>query len=176
MNTPFAADNAASPVALQPTLLDRLTDDEPRKATEPFDKRVLDKARLKQCVLRDLAWLLNTSNAESDARLAQHREARNSVINFGMRPLSGSRLSEIDWIALERSMRRAILDFEPRILPPTLQVKAVVPEDLVHHHNMLALEIRCQMWAQPYPFELLLRTSFDLESGEVLVQDRSVGA
>lgn len=161
-------------VRLQPSLLDRLTDDEPQKTIESSDKRLLSKARLRQCVLRDLAWLLNTSNTESDAELPNHREVLRSVVNFGMRPLSGLRLSEIDWVALEQNVRRAILDFEPRILPGTLEVKALAPDDLIHHHNMLAFEIRCQMWAQPYPLEMLLRTSLDLESGEIMLQDQSV--
>ena len=71
-------------------------------------------------------------------------------------------------------MCRAILDFEPRILKDTLQVSALATDDLINHHNMLAFQIRCQLWAQPYPLELLLRTNLDLESGEMLVQDQSV--
>ena len=58
-----------SMVRLQPSLLDRLTDDEPHKSVESNDKRVLNKSQLRQCVLRDLAWLLNTSNTESDLSL-----------------------------------------------------------------------------------------------------------
>jgi len=130
---------------------------------------------LRQCVLRDLGWLLNTGNAESDVEVQDYPEVMRSVLNFGMRPLSGLRLSEIDWIALEQRVVRAILDFEPRILAETLEVKALAPEDLIHHHNLLAFEIRCQMWAQPYPLEMLLRTNLDLESGEMVVQDLSVG-
>ncbi len=46
---------------LQPALLDRLTDDEPEKPQESRDKRVLSTNRLRECVLRDLAWLFNAS-------------------------------------------------------------------------------------------------------------------
>ena len=168
-------DDPASMVRLQPSLLDRLTDDEPHKVSESIDKRVLSKSRLRQCVLRDLEWLLNTSNAESDPALLEYPEVQRSVTNFGMTPLSGLRLSEIDCVALEHNVRRAIVDFEPRILTETLRVKALVPEDLIHHHNMVAFEIRCQMWAQPYPLEMLLRTNIDLETGEILVQDQTGG-
>jgi hypothetical protein len=45
---------------LQPALLDRLTDDEPDK-NRRADKRVLTKTQLRQAVLRDLAWLFNTT-------------------------------------------------------------------------------------------------------------------
>ncbi|MDR3482368.1 MAG: type VI secretion system baseplate subunit TssE [Burkholderiaceae bacterium] len=162
-----------SMVRLQPSLLDRLTDDEPHNSVESNDKRVLNKSQLRQCVLRDLAWLLNTSNTESDLSLEHYPQVLRSVVNFGMRSFSGMRLSEIELPELERNVRRAILDFEPRILPSTLEIKALSTEDLTHHHNMMAFEIRCQMWAQPYPLSMLLRTNLDLESGEMVVQDHS---
>lgn len=159
---------------LLPSLLDRLTDHEPHNRVEADDKRAISRADLRQWVLRDLAWLLNTANSDSDDAFKQVPHAMRSVINFGMQPLSGLRVSEIDWTVLEQNMCRAILDFEPRILKETLEVSALAPDDLIHHHNMLAFEIRCQIWAQPYPLELLLRTNLDLESGEMLVQDHSV--
>lgn len=158
---------------LLPSLLDRLTDNEPHSRVEPRDQPAASRADLRQWVLRDLAWLLNTANSENDDVLAQYPQVMRSVVNFGMRPLSGLRVSEIEWAVLEQNMGRAILDFEPRILAQTLEVRALAPDDLVHHHNMLAFEIRCQIWAQPYPLELLLRTNLDLESGEMLLQDHS---
>ena len=51
---------------LQPSLLDRLTDDSPQSKKESRDQRVLSVRRLRACVLRDLAWLLNTTNLGSD--------------------------------------------------------------------------------------------------------------
>jgi type VI secretion system protein ImpF len=32
-------------------------------------------------------------------------------------------------------------------------------------------EIRCQFWSMPYPLELLLKTSLDLETGQVSLQN-----
>lgn len=177
MAHPAPRNKPIDPVAaarLQPSLLDRLTDHEPHSKVESADKRVMTRSHLRESVLRDLGWLLNTSNAETDGKLSSYPQVVKSVINFGMRPLSGLRVSEIDWTLLEQNLRRAVLDFEPRIIKESLVVRALAPEDLIHHHNMLAFEIRCQMWAQPYPLELLLRTNLDLESGEMLVQDQSV--
>lgn len=165
--------NPATATRLLPSLLDRLTDNEPQSRVESRDQLAASRADLRQWVLRDLAWLLNTANNENDEAIAQYPHVMRSVANFGMQPLSGLRVSEIEWLVLEQNMCRAILDFEPRILPETLEVRALAPDDLIHHHNMLAFEIRCQIWAQPYPLELLLRTNLDLESGEMLVQDHS---
>ena len=43
---------------LQPSLLDRLSDDDREQVVEPRDKRVLSMRDLRKAVLRDLGWLL----------------------------------------------------------------------------------------------------------------------
>ena len=50
---------------LQPSLLDRLTDDDATNAAESREARVIDIRRLRDIVQRDLSWLLNTNNGES---------------------------------------------------------------------------------------------------------------
>jgi type VI secretion system protein ImpF len=35
------------------------------------------------------------------------------------------------------------------------------------HHNVMTLEITGELWSQPYPVELLIKTDMDLESGEI---------
>src|SRR5687768_16519023 len=81
---------------LQPALLDRLTDDEPDKKQEPPSARVLSKSRMRQSVLRDLAWLFNATRLETVADLAKVPNVRRSVLNFGMPALSGRTASSLD--------------------------------------------------------------------------------
>jgi type VI secretion system protein ImpF len=71
---------------------------------------------------------------------------------------------------LERSIRQAIVDFEPRILPATLRVKAI-EQTYLEHHNVIGVEISGQLWAQPVPLELLVRTEIDLETGRVEIAE-----
>ena len=156
---------------LQPALLDRLTDDEPEKKLEPREHRVLSKSRMRQAVLRDLAWLFNTTKVESGATMQRYPHARRSVINFGLPALSGQTASTIEIQDLERDLRQAILDFEPRILPETLQVRAIVEISALDHHNVIGIEIHGNLWAQPVPLELLIRTEIDLETGKVQIAD-----
>ena len=73
---------------LQPSLLDRLTDDEPGNPQESADRRVLSMNQLKASVLRDLTWLFNTI-ALLDADTTRHTPAGTSVINYGLPPLAG---------------------------------------------------------------------------------------
>ena len=156
---------------LQPALLDRLTDDEPDRKVEPRERRVMNKSRLRQAVLRDLAWLFNATRLEAEVDFAKAPLARRSVINFGLPCLSGSLASSIEVPDLERAVRQAILDFEPRILPQTLQVRALGGDAQEIEHNVIGLEIRGQLWAQPLATDLLIRTEIDLETGSVKIED-----
>jgi type VI secretion system protein ImpF len=155
---------------LQPALLDRLTDEQPDTQLEPREQRVMSKSRLRQAVLRDLAWLFNASRAVTDIDPNRSPYAWRSVTCFGLPPLSGKSSSSIEIDELERSIRQAILDFEPRILPHTLRVRAIATE-LLGQHNVIGVEITGSLWAQPVPLELLVRTEIDLETGQVEIAD-----
>jgi type VI secretion system protein ImpF len=156
---------------LQPALLDRLTDEEPTKTQEAPERRVMSKIRLRQAVLRDLAWLFNSTKLTSTIDLSQIPHVRRSVLNYGLPALSGHSASSLDVIDLERSIRQAIIDFEPRILPESLEVKALALENALDHHNVVGVQIRGALWAQPVPLELLVRTEIDLETGKVEIAD-----
>ena len=156
---------------LQPALLDRLTDEEPERQQEPRERRVMTKNRLRQAVLRDLAWLFNATRLDSTQDLSGLANVRRSVINFGLPALAGRAASSMDVPALERAIRQAILDFEPRILANTLQVTALLEPRSLDHHNVIGVEIHCELWAQPVPLELLVRTEIDLETGKVQISD-----
>jgi type VI secretion system protein ImpF len=155
---------------LQPALLDRLTDDEPDKKLEPRQMRVISKKRMREAVLRDLAWLFNTTRLDPDMDPARYPHARKSVINFGLPALAGETSSSLEVTDLERAVRQAILDFEPRILPASLRVRALEIGNF-DNHNVIGVEISGQLWSQPVPIELLVRTEIDLETGQVEVSD-----
>ena len=156
---------------LQPALLDRLTDDNPESQVESTDARVINRNRLRDLVLRDLAWLLNTSAPGPSVDWEGAPHARRSVLNYGLPVLSGETASTVDPALLQAGVRQAILDFEPRILPDTLVVEALVSADLMDRHNQIGFRISGQLWAQPLPLELLLRTDVDLETGHVAVRE-----
>ena len=93
------------------------------------------------------------------------------MLNYGLPALSGLTASTIDPLVLQSRVRQAILDHEPRILPESLVVQAVVSEDQLDHHNQIGFRISGQLWAQPVPLELLLHTDIDLETGRVAVRE-----
>jgi type VI secretion system protein ImpF len=156
---------------LQPVLLDRLTDDDPTARQELREQRVFSRARIRQAVLRDLAWLFNANRLELSGEFDQAPLTRRSVVNFGLPALSGKTASSIEAVQLERTIADAIRDFEPRLLPGTLEVRAVASGDVLERHNVVGVEIRGQLWSQPVPLELLVRTEIDLETGEVEIAE-----
>ncbi|MFO1272934.1 MAG: type VI secretion system baseplate subunit TssE [Rubrivivax sp.] len=156
---------------LQPALLDRLTDDAPESTVETAETRVINRHRLRELVLRDLAWLFNATAPGNAIDFSAAPQARRSVLNYGLPALSGQSASTIDPTVLQERVRQAILDHEPRILPETLHVEALVNEIQLDHHNQIGLRISGQMWAQPLPLELLLHTDIDLETGRVAVRE-----
>lgn len=160
---------------LQPALLDRLCDDESDKIQETLEHSVVSKGKLKRTVLRDLVWLLNTTCHDTDGQLELYPEVRKSVINYGIPVLSGKHFSGVDWRELERKIHEAILVFEPRILPDTLVVKAILPTDSLGHHNLLQFELRGELWSMPFPIELLIRSELDLETGQMTLNDQLSG-
>ena len=145
-------------------MLDRLTDDEPQSAVESREERVLSSERLQQSVVRDLAWLLNTENLANCHDLGNCELARSSVINFGLPSLSGRTASGIDVDQLKKDLRRAICDFEPRLVEQTIQISAELSSNQMSA-NTLRFMIEAVMWAQPLPIHLYLQTEVDLDTG-----------
>ncbi|MDB5960725.1 MAG: tssE [Massilia sp.] len=154
---------------LQPSLLDRLSDDEPTSTVEPRERRVLSLRTLRDGVLRDLAWLLNTTNLLSVTTTARLPHLANSVLNYGVPGLAGNAVANLDVTALERGIRQAIWDFEPRLVRNTVTVKAMATSDT--RENKLDFEIEADLWAQPYPERLYLKTELDLERGAVVISE-----
>jgi type VI secretion system protein ImpF len=155
---------------LQPSLLDRLTDNDPERKQESRESRVLSPSRLRDCVRRDLGWLLNTTHLKATQSLDDYPHVSRSVVNFGLPDLAGKTASGVDSTLLEQAIRRSILDFEPRLVSRSLRVKLFV-DDKQMNHNCMSFDIEAELWAQPLPLRLFLRTSLDLESGTVEVLD-----
>ena len=137
---------------LQPALLDRLTDDEPGNRLESREARVFSKRRLRQAVLRDLAWLFNATQLEAGGDLTRTPLVRESVLNFGLPALSGTAASSLDVGDLAKAIREAILNFEPRILASTLHIKTLF--EAGHLSTTISNSSTC---ARPAPS---LRSSF----------------
>ena len=157
---------------LQPYLLDRLTDDEPEIKSEAREKHVFSQVKLRQSVLRDLNWLFNSSNLAAVQDLDDYPEVARSVLNYGMPSFAGHTISGVDVLEIERLLRQAICDFEPRMVRRTIKVRLDVDEQQMSH-NAMTFDIEGELWADPIPIQIYLKTELDLEAGDMKVYDYS---
>ncbi|MEM1190901.1 MAG: type VI secretion system baseplate subunit TssE [Pseudomonadota bacterium] len=169
---------------LQPSLLDRLTDDQPKRpageadAGESHDgedsssravrdgaapSQVITSRQLRELVKRDLTWLLNTSRLESSTSdLEGYPLVSESVINYGIPELTGLLASNIDPRSLEAELTDIIYRFEPRIVRHSLSVRVETSD--VMGRNALRFSIECDVWGQPSPEHMYLFSELDLET------------
>lgn len=156
---------------LQPSLIDRLTDNRPDIRTSTGGVRVLSIEELRAAACRDLGALFNATALEAVQDLSDFPHVQRSTLNFGMPDMSGRTASGVDLETVERDLRRVIRDFEPRLMGHTLEISSDVADHM--HHNVMTLTIRAELWSQPLPQKLMLRTELDLETGEASIQEAS---
>jgi len=157
---------------LQPSLLDRLTDDEPERKEESRERRVLSLQKLREGVVRDLSWLLNTPHLAASVDLSEVPEVEKSTLNYGMPDFTGQTASTVDLATVEKLIRQAIVQFEPRILADSVRVRARANQDQLNH-NAITFDVEGELWALPLPVRLYLRTDVDLEVGNISVVEQS---
>ena len=149
---------------LQPSLLDRLTDNEPDKKTESREKRIMSVNQLKNSVQRDLSWLFNSRNLTYQLPFEQYPQIASSVLNYGIIELTGVSSSSLHQGKLERELIKAIKFFEPRLIATTIKLSTRINKDQANS-NALTFELSADMWAQPMPIQLYVETEIDLERG-----------
>jgi len=144
-----------------PTLLDRLS---------LKNNGQMNRSSFRKTVMRDLSWLLNCSNSESQLALNHYPLVRKSVVNYGIPPLAGARFSKIDLEEVAAGIQRAIAQFEPRILEKTLKVSVIRDVD-ASAYNHAQFRIEASFWFEPYPIDMVIRAQWDVETGGVELQE-----
>lgn len=153
---------------LLPSLLDRITDDDPSRKGPESDRFSFGIERYREAVFRDLSWLLNSVSPARPEEIEGFPEVQSSVLNYGMPPLSGSVAAGMDPRRLQEAIREVVRRFEPRILPEGLRVTVSTDKDAMTR-RALTFRVEGVLWSQPVPEHIYLRTELDLESGHVLV-------
>lgn len=153
---------------LQPSLLDRLTDTAPGEKSETRAYRTIDLSQLRKILQRDLAWLLNTNNIENAIDKEAHPNVVKSVLNYGVSEVAGEVSTSVKAEIIRKSIVRAITVHEPRIIPGTAAVEIRTEEK--GGDAIISFDIHADMWAQPLPIELYLRSKMDLTTGEVSLE------
>lgn len=127
---------------------------------------VVDARALRESVLRELAALLNTMNLQSVQDLSRHPEVARSVLNYGIASFAGLAAHDVDPKETARQLKSAIEFFEPR-----LRDVRVVPETAEDQPDGAELDFRieAELWGYPASQHVTMRTSIEIDTGEVSV-------
>jgi type VI secretion system protein ImpF len=128
--------------------------------------------QLRESVLRDLAWLLSTSSYDTDRSLAAWPDVERSVFNFGLPSMAGHGIAGFDAAAAAARLQKAIETFEPRLSHVHVTSET---ESGRMDRNALVFRVEAELWGQPTPQRLLLRTQIDIESADVMITDTEAG-
>jgi type VI secretion system protein ImpF len=160
---------------LMPTLLDRLRDDAPHRQVETPDEYAVTRRQMRDIIQRDLAFLLNTTSIEDQIDRERYPAAAASTVNFGVPPLAGTFMASRQWTDIERMIRRAIGEFEPRLIPDSLIISPITGGEAGDRHNLLSFEVRGLIHMDPYPLEFMVQSSLDLETSQVSITGMRTG-
>lgn len=155
-----------------PTLLDRLRDDAPQRQSEAPAEYTVTRAQMRDIVQRDLAFLLNTTSMDDLIERKRYPQAASSTVNFGVPPLAGAFMASRDWKGIEENIRRAIQDFEPRLLRDSVRIEPLTSNDGERHYNVLSFEVTGMIQMDPYPLEFMVQSSIDLETSQMNITSK----
>lgn len=149
-----------------PSVLDRVIDLEPQRSHEPPSARRDSLRQLKQAVVRDLEWLLNTRRCIEDVPPELH-EVTHSMFTYGLPDLSSADLrSEEDRQRIRRVLEANIKMFEPR-----LASVVVTPGPLRDTDHALRFRIDALLKVEPAPEPITFDTMLQVHNGQYLVRE-----
>jgi type VI secretion system protein ImpF len=135
---------------------------------ESGDRQLISTRRLRECVQRDLSSLLNTASLDAMQDLTPYPQVARSVLNYGMPSFAGLALHSVDPKDTARRIREVIEIYEPR-----LSRVQVIPEteQLASDGVTLGFRIEAELWSFPTHQHLVMKTSIDVESGDVRINE-----
>ena len=149
---------------VQPSLLDRLTDTDPRSSADPRVTFAESVRRFKASIQRDLEWLLNTRRIPQPIPADWFEHLPRSVFYYGIPDVTSlSRDSADSRLTLLHDVERAIALFEPRLTDVHI---SVVEAEGEHFRRELRFHIEATLRMDPTPEQIVFDTVLNFASGE----------
>ncbi|HEY6988996.1 MAG TPA: type VI secretion system baseplate subunit TssE [Bryobacteraceae bacterium] len=153
--------------AVQLSILDRLTDDEPAVRTEAPITREKSLRMMRGAVQRDLEALLNT------IRIAEkvpetYTELRDSLWLYGLPDINSISLqNQQDEERLLRSLERAIQQFEPRLS----RVRVTSYDRILKSRQVVEFHVEAMLMIEPAPERIAFDTILEIGKGSYRVKE-----
>ena len=141
----------------EPSLLQRLFDDEPCTTTASGIFKPISLEQYKEAVARDLEDLLNSRAAFAEDSLKAYPQCRKSLMAYGLRDFSTMSLSSgLDRAAICRALEQAIARHEPRLHNARVTLEANARDVAGLRFSIHAL-LDVQPAREPISFDALLQ-------------------
>jgi type VI secretion system protein ImpF len=176
------------PARINPTLFDKLVADldiddlrdDPKvgegQASRAATRRLypilkierFNEAALRATVLRELNWILNTTNLGSIQNLKLYPEVATSVLNYGVPDMAGKLLQRRAIETRAREIKQAIRRFEPRIAPQRLDVTATAKDA---KPNAVTFVIRADVTSAVMALPVEFKTDVEIDTGSATLRE-----
>jgi type VI secretion system protein ImpF len=155
---------------VQPSVLDRLTDESPRTSADSRITYAESLRIFKAAVQRDLEWLLNTRRIV-EAATEDFEELQKSVYNYGMPDITSlSRDSTASRSQLLRQVEETLAIFEPRLTNVRVSMVDVEGEAL---RRELRFVVEATLKLDPTPEQVMFDTVLHFSSGQIDVAGKA---
>jgi type VI secretion system protein ImpF len=148
------------------SVLDRLIDYEPELSREAVATRSKNLRQLKQAVLRDLEWLLNTRQIAQEIS-PDLVEVNRSVVAYGLPDFTViNHNSPSDQTRMRRAMEHLIASYEPRLEDVMVTVESA-PDVL----RTMRFRIDARLKVDPAPEPVTFDTTLHISSGQYTMRE-----
>ena len=149
---------------VQPSLLDRLTDTDPRSSADPRVTYAESVRRFKASIQRELEWLLNTRRIPVPVPADWFEQLPRSVYYYGIPDITSLARDSADSRGiLLHDVEQAIAAFEPRLTDVRI---AVVETEGEQFRRELRFHIEATLRMDPTPEQIIFDTVLNFASGE----------
>lgn len=150
---------------VQPSVLDRLTDGDPRASADPRTSYAESLRLFKESVQRDLEWLLNTRRTPTPASGDEFEELASSLYNYGVPDITSLSRDSADsrsWLRVQ--LEEALTTFEPRLANVTIDIVEVEGEA---HRRELRFVVDATLRMDPTPEHVVFDTVLHFTTGAI---------
>jgi type VI secretion system protein ImpF len=157
---------------VQPSLIDRLTDEDPRTQVEARTTYAESLRRFKIAVRRDLEWLLN-SRRTPEMPQDDLIELNKSVYVYGVPDItSQSRDSNSSRLRLLRQIEETLAQFEPRLTDIRI---SLADGDGETRRRELHFVVEATLQLDPTPEQVMFDTVLQFSSGQYDIDSAGTG-
>lgn len=127
-----------------------------------------NEAALRATVLRELNWILNTTQFGAIQNLKPYPEVATSVLNYGVPDMAGKLLQRRAVENRAREIKQAIRRFEPRISPQRLDVTATAKDA---KPNAVTFVIRADVTSAVMALPVEFKTDVEIDTGSATLRE-----